>query len=264
MELLDYLNRYGLSSLEENFHIKVNFNEEKNLYLLKYDCLNSPMGEVVVQQACGAIFQKKEDKWSCVCAPFYKFFNAGEAFAAELDWETASIQEKIDGSLVKMYFANGEWNCATNGMPDAHDAPIGFDENLSFYDLICEAFNGEEELKEFYKGLDTDITYLFELVSPKNRLVVKYGETALYALGKRNLIDFKELAIDATDRTYMEEFGIKFPKVYQFAKEMDITQEGFVVCDGNFNRIKIKPSDSELRFAKCNLGRIKDELFKIN
>lgn len=247
MEILDYLNEYGLDKLVETYHLKVK--EDNDFVLLKYDYLESPMGELVVEQARGSIFRKENDKWACICMPFYKFYNYGEEYVAKIDWKTASIQEKIDGSLIKFFNADGEWYCATNGMPNAKKAPTSFDENISYYNLICEVMGGEEQLNDFLRGLDADYTYMFELVSKKNKLVIDYKENALYGLGKRCMIDFKEDKLTSEDRNYMEEFGIKFPKTYQFAdlaatikfaKEMDISQEGFVVCDGNFSRIKIK------------------------
>ena len=38
----------------------------------------------------------------------------------------------------------------------------------------------------FLCELDTDLTYMFELVGPYNRIVIPYDEPAIYFLGARN------------------------------------------------------------------------------
>lgn len=67
----------------------------------------------------GTIVQK--DSNNIVCYPFSKFFNAGEHHAANLEWPTAVFTEKLDGSLIKLYFleADGQWVVATNNTIDA-------------------------------------------------------------------------------------------------------------------------------------------------
>lgn len=67
----------------------------------------------------GTIIQKDTNK--VVCYPFSKFFNAREHHAAELDWSTAVFTEKLDGSLIKLYFLEAEtqWVVATNNTVDA-------------------------------------------------------------------------------------------------------------------------------------------------
>ncbi len=56
-----------------------------------------------------------------VCYPFSKFFNFGEKYTAQMDWETAVFTEKLDGSLIKLYFLESEnqWLIATNSTMDA-------------------------------------------------------------------------------------------------------------------------------------------------
>ena len=51
-------------------------------------------------QCRGLILRK--DTNQPVCVPFYKFFNLGEEQAHAIDWGTASVYEKVDGSLIKV------------------------------------------------------------------------------------------------------------------------------------------------------------------
>jgi hypothetical protein len=91
--------------------------------------------------------------------------------------------------------------------------------------------------------LDRDYTYMFELTSPFNRIVIRYEGVNLWYLGRRNILNHEE------DSEGLRLEGLKYPEVYPHhslaeciaaAHEMGDDEEGYVVCDANFNRIKIK------------------------
>ncbi|KKM74283.1 hypothetical protein LCGC14_1401830 [marine sediment metagenome] len=69
-----------------------------NLVCFKYHMIDSPMGERIVQE-CRGIILDEEDNWNVVSRSFNKFFNIFEGHAAEIDWDTACVQEKLDGCL---------------------------------------------------------------------------------------------------------------------------------------------------------------------
>jgi hypothetical protein len=91
-----------------------------------------------------------------------------------------------------------------------------------------------------YDLLNKNYTYSFELVSPYNRVVVPYKEIKLYHTGTRNNITLEELN---------EDIGVQKPKQYRFdtltdaissVQNMPFSEEGYVVVDANWNRVKIK------------------------
>jgi hypothetical protein len=103
---------------------------------------------------------------------------------------------------------------------------------------------------------------MFELVGPYNRVVIPYEEPAIYFLGARNKYTGEEFSCTALE---MGAFGVgKFrrPKPYsltsvddciKLAKTFSWDQEGFVVADAQFNRVKIKsPSYVLAHFARNN------------
>ena len=57
------------------------------------------------------------ERCEVVCWPFRKFGNHNEGYADTIDWSTARVQEKVDGSIVKLWYdeANGKWQFSTNG-----------------------------------------------------------------------------------------------------------------------------------------------------
>jgi hypothetical protein len=68
--------------------------------ILKYNQIESDFSEPVVRESRGIILDEEND-YEVVCKAFDKFFNYGEELAANIDWKTAKIQEKVDGCLSK-------------------------------------------------------------------------------------------------------------------------------------------------------------------
>lgn len=212
-----------------------------------------------VQEARGIILNCKELK--VVCWPFRKFGNYGESYVDDIDWESARVQQKVDGSIIKLWFnkITDNWQVSTNGLIDAREAFID-GKTVSFYELFEKARNNQH-LE--YDKLDKNMTYIFELVSPFNRVVIKYPEERIYHIGTRSNISGEEFDVD---------IGVIKPKGYQIhtlddcieaAKNLnldcDVTNlaaEGFVVVDKNWHRIKIKSPEYVLVHHALNGGNI--------
>ena len=76
-----------------------NVSEDGNYYLIKYNQIRSDFSNKAVCQARGIILRKTDNK--IVCWPFEKFFNYGEKYASSINWDSAKVQEKIDGCCDK-------------------------------------------------------------------------------------------------------------------------------------------------------------------
>jgi hypothetical protein len=234
-----------------------------------------------VREARGLILDQSND-WNVVAYPFKRFFNDGEGPADPIDWSTARVQEKVDGTLIIMYYYADKWRIATKGSPDASGSvgdhnwieggksvPMTF-ERL-FWHSIEYWLEGLSKTGQF----NEDHTYMWELTSPWNRVVCDYtvlgpmGEmvdgngTILFLddledktgyagdgsrvtlIGVRNNRTLQEISVDEyrDDVHYVvREFPLgTLSEVVSAAAALNpIRQEGFVVVDGNFNRIKIK------------------------
>jgi hypothetical protein len=219
--------------------------------IMKYNQLSSDFNEEMVREARGSIFYQEPytGVWECVCHPFEKFGNYGESYVPQIDWETARVQEKVDGSLIKIWY-HGGWHISTNGTVDARYA-MTQDGKTSYYDLVLRALKEHGAVDKFFKALYRDVTYMFELVSPDNRMTVPYNETRLYLIGARDNEQDYELDPEWLHRVF--EFKvpgmIKIPKSYPLqtledciaaVEAMGADEEGFVVCDTLFNRVKVK------------------------
>ena len=195
-----------------------------------------------VQEARGIILDL--DTLDVVCWPFRKFGNYQESYVDEIDWSSARVQEKIDGSIIKLYFWNGEWRWATNNTIFAETCRIS-SSSKSFYDLITSAVN---YTAIDYTKLNTQYTYIFELVSPENRIVIEYPSTKLYHLGTRDNVTGEEYDIDIgveKTKTYpITTFDECLEAITKLNVSLDdIAHEGFVVVDKNYHRIKVKTSE---------------------
>lgn len=233
----------------EPYFIKATW--DNNYVILKYNQLASDFTNEIVRECRGCILylpERRNDLADIVCYPFEKFGNHGESYVPEIDWASAKVREKVDGSLIKCWYHLGEWHISTNSTIDARTAPTQI-EGVSFYDIFMRALEKNGNSADFFMSLDQDYTYMFELVSPETRVTIEYSETAIYYLGARNMLHFNEVEYPQCTVDFKFFPFVKRPAVYSLStlescieavNLMDANEEGFVVCDKFFNRIKIK------------------------
>lgn len=193
-----------------------------------------------VQEARGIIIDTKT--LDVVCWPFRKFGNYGEYYADSIDWSTARVQEKVDGSIMKLWNDGERWRVSTNSAI-TNDQPVRFGSH-SLTDLFWKA---AEKQHLDTDRLDPSETYIFELVSPDNTIVIEYPETAIYHIGTRS---------NVTGEERNEDIGIMRPASYPLhsldacidaAGKLNaggkVNREGYVVVDSHWNRVKVKSPD---------------------
>jgi hypothetical protein len=210
--------------------------EHPELITFKYDQVKSKPHLKVVRVARGIILNSK-DNWNVVAFPFVRFFNEGESQADEIDWSTSRVYDKLDGSIIIMYWYGDKWNFATSGTPDAR----------TLLPLIRKiwAEKGYSYPSEEYRSK----TFMFEMLSPENQIVVPQFTNQLVLIGVRDISTFKEE--DPELIAYCLGYSVVQTHTYSslrvlivFAKGMSKQfGEGFVVCDQNFRRLKIKSED---------------------
>lgn len=229
--------------LWKDYRIRVKKDQSYAIFNYSFDC---DFADPLVQEARGIILDTQ--KLEVVCWPFRKFGNHNESYADPIDWASARVLEKVDGSIIKLWYDSRKpgWQFSTNATVRAESASVESFSELSFHDLICRAENYGDIP---FDVLDRDMTYIFELVSPSTQVVVPYDRTMLYHLGTRSNLTGRELDVN---------IGICKPKMYPIhslaecvetavrlnqAGGEEIRAEGFVVVDGNWNRVKVKSPD---------------------
>lgn len=240
-----WLREHSLAELCTTYAIKANRHGEfPNLVQLKYDQILSPMSEPMVRECRGVILDESGGVggWKVVAFPYTKFFNHGEGHAAAIDWTSAQVYEKLDGSLMTLYWYEGRWRVASSGMPDGA-GPVYGSGSLTFSGLFWRTW---EALGYKLPTLGLDYTFMFELMTPQNRIVVPHATPRLVLHGVRFLRGFYEMAPEG----FADFFGWECVKSFPLGTIADViaaaaaiapaSGEGYVVRDGAFNRVKVK------------------------
>ena len=239
--------------------------EDEDYALIKYDMVNSDFTQPIVNECRGIIIDKHTNKAHALS--FFKFYNIQEELHADIDWKTARVQEKVDGSKILYWYDEykNKWQVSTSGTLDAYKAQVN-DSGITFGQLFDTALLNSikvgitdfEKLHAFDETLREQYCYTFELVSPESRIVVPYKKTELYFIGLRSTYGFTEFK---TENSVLSDL-FKTPKSYPLhtledclraTENMGFDEEGFVVVDDNWNRVKIKSPEYVLaHHARAN------------
>ena len=223
------------------YNLKIS--EDDGFVLFKYNQIASDFSQEICQEARGLILDT-QDNFRVVRYAFKKFFNIDEGFAAHIDWDTAVASEKIDGSIMSVWYARGKWHLSTNGTIDAFKAELS---GVGPYKTFGELFESVLPLSTF-TNYNKHRCWTFELVSPYNKVVIDYPETKVYLLSVRDMNSLEELDFDAVEMI-ADANNMAVPERYDLNNETDYRQlveqmpeghEGIVVRDGNGERVKIK------------------------
>ena len=207
-----------------------------NLILFNYSQIDSDPSNEIVKEARGTIIEDRTFK--PICVGFKRFYNIDESYAAKIDWNTAVATSKEDGTLFFIYWYNDKWHIKTRSTFDAEEALMGNAKFTNFKELF-------DYLVSFYPNfsydkLNKNYVYCLEGCSDFNRIVIKYNKPCLFHLMTRDMSTLQEIDV---------EIGILKPKKYKLnnekdyrklVKDMGDNNEGIVVCDADFDRVKIK------------------------
>lgn len=242
--LINWLNAHGLELLADK-DIRVARDERyPNLFNLKYGTILADKSDPIVCACRGAVVERVDNDgdhspyFRLVAYAFDRFFNLGEGQAAEIDWSSASVYEKYDGSLIKLFHWKDHWVVSTSGSVGGA-SEVGAS-GLSFEELFWQTFYNVGYSKW---NLDTDNCYIFELCCPENRIVVNYAEPQLRLLGVRNRRDnFVELPLCDFAECFAvaESYDFGADELVEAVNARGADHEGFIVCDAHGNRIKVK------------------------
>jgi hypothetical protein len=257
MELIKFLEPYkngremeALEILNKEFLIKNRIMNGK--VLLKYH-RQADKALKIVRECRGTILSL--DGFKVVSLPLEKFGNHGESYApTDIDITKSKILEKADGTCCSLYWdqINGKWCVQTLAQPEAQETAKGFTtegrHTFKWYELFWNTFALYSDI-DLLEKLDKDWTYVFELCTPWNKVIIRYDKPTLYFLAMRNKKTFLE---DWPEKSVL--YGIfEKPKTYDYgsideiikiAKEkLTKDEEGFILIDENFRRIKIKSAE---------------------
>lgn len=259
----EYLRSRSFADLKRDMGVKVRPSTCGSKFSLNYCQISSDPVDLLHRECRGLIVRPgiplPKDDWenrvvgdvSVIAYPLSRFFNFGDSNAANVDWADKNLRvyEKLDGTMCVFYFDNhkSQWCVGTRAVSEA-DLLLN-DSEHTFYTLFMLGLQqtlGVSGSQRFISYANKSLTYVFELTSPFNRVVVNYPATSVTLLAVRELHNGLEL--DHVNEA--AKFELPVPKTWTindphaltlFVDDADPTKlEGAVVCDSSFRRVKVK------------------------
>lgn len=233
-EILKRIDWDVLNNHIDNNKIIANKHPEYDIWILNYSpkVHSKKLWDLYTLSCRGMIV---DSDGNILARPFKKFFNVEEHDPSDINFtQNFDVFEKMDGSLILLFYYEPykEWVVTSRG---------------SFF-----SDQSKEAAKMFNKGdfknLDTNYTYLFEVIYPENRIVVDYGtKRDLVLLGVIETSSGLEMLHEDLVGYYSKYFNIvpklkiKTFKELNDLRELDEdNREGFVIRFESGFRIKMK------------------------
>ena len=276
LETVRFLREYsdpveGLTQLKSRYLINARMHRELDgVVQLRYSPRAKPADHPIVCECRGLILDATRD-WAVIAFPFRRFFNYRSERAAQLDWASARVYEKIDGSMTTLYYCRGAWRVSSSKRPDGSSILGTFNDDGG---IPCDSFFWGLWHMEGYALPDADVLksaretrgesiedvrarcYLFELSSPRHPIVVRYDRESLRFLGARDRRTHRELIsmrlADDYAWRHAPEISLWTSSIEESSRSIELVEahlkslenaEGLIICDAQFNRIKMKTPD---------------------
>jgi len=275
-----YLLNHSFQQLEDDHGVNCRFSSCGTKASLNYDNIMSKFGDKLAESCRGLIIrpsshpsgifhQLANEGWKntvvgeveIIAWPMNRFYNFEQTHegvvAVKWDDPKFRIYEKLDGTMCVLYWdqLHQHWCIATRSVPNA-DLPIFGNGDIllhagkTFSDLFFETLTsmfGDVHFSTLHEkfNLNKNITYVFELTTPINRVVVKYDIPKVTLLAARDLTTGREIEIEQHPIQYIPKaktWELKsIDELHSFVNSSNPSEcEGAVICDSNFNRQKIK------------------------
>jgi hypothetical protein len=156
-----------------------------------------------------------------ISASFPKFFNWSEQpdiSPVPTSLKNTTVVEKLDGSTLIVSKYNGQYILRTRGTVDAFTMANGHELEI-FKNTILS------KLSHIYTSDTWNYSWLFEWVSPINKIVLNYGdEPDWYLVGVINHDDYSLANQFSLDR-YATNLELKRPATYTFSSVQDMLRD---------------------------------------
>jgi hypothetical protein len=173
------------------------------------------------------------------------------------------VYDKLDGSLCTVYYYEKKWHVSSSGVPDASAHLTSFAQPTESHKIAEHQIEDKIKTSKGYVfselfwdiwnklnyqlPVDTTLCYMFEMVTPRHIILCQPKKEEIILHGVRDMKTLKELR----PQEIAKQNGWECIKSYdmfkslkdvvQSTREMNpIANEGYIVCDANFNRVKIK------------------------
>ena len=243
-----YLKKYGIENLEKDLSIQ--YKLYNDVMILNYNSHESPKFNPISDECRGLILDRHN--LNVLSKGFKRFYNDFEIpDVNKYDFSKAIITEKLDGTYISVWWDpyNNKWQTSTRKC--AYNEGTTLNTSKMFKELV-EIAIGDPNVR--FDGMNKDLTYIFELVSPYSRIITPYYNTDMYLLSviERN-IGF-EFPFDGFVKEVAEVLDVERPKRMSFStlgeirktlEEVDTCYEGYVCTfntndEGMYDRVRTK------------------------
>lgn len=178
-----------------------------------------------------------DNNGNIIAKGFNKFFNIEENKHTATN--SFKIYEKMDGSYISLFYYKNEWIVCSKGS-------FNSDYSKAAQDILNNKYPD-------YVNLDRHNNYIFEIISPTLRIVVKYDDEDLILIGIVNNLTLEEydvaqyhkenkLSFNLVNEIFLKEDNNQ--NIFTYLKQLNLNnKEGFVVLFDNKQRCKIKFTD---------------------
>lgn len=289
-QVQEYLLNHSFKELREEHGVKFRPSTCGRKVSMNYDMIEAHDSNKIAQECRGLVLAKVDHsvfdgdseiigETIIVARPFHRFFNLGQEAAAKIDFNDPSTRfyEKLDGTLCIVYFDTyqDKWHVATRSVCEA-DLPIDGYGEITFRELFLKALvESVPKIQDYNPSVDSvsklDLwfnmnlsrsrTYMFELCTEQNIVVVKHKGYNLFLLGVRDTEKGFEYNLEkfaSTGIPLAPSFKLSsLEDMVNFVSDRDPSSyEGIVACDSKFRRVKCKNA------GYMALGRVKDSALK--
>jgi hypothetical protein len=235
------MNKILLQSMIAEGYVQVNPHPSANLFIYNYTSqaqYDQKWNEVTLQ--CRGLIMN--GNLEVVARPLSKFFNIEELNPKDIPAEPFDVFEKLDGSMGILYFIENKPFIATRGSFSSDQAIVAT--NILY-----------EQYQPTFHLLNPNLTYIFEIIYPANRIVVDYGDT-------KDLILLAILDTKSGQELPLENIGFPLVKKYDGIEDYSIlksleeeNKEGFVVRFKSGFRLKVKFAEyARLHYIMTNVS----------
>ena len=257
----------AIENLKEKYGISVK--EYDDIVVLNYSQIDSPRFNKLSDDCRGLILSK--DFKEIYSRSFTRFYNYGEGNRFDFNFSNSCIMEKLDGSLMMMWYhpkkklwyvssrkmAYGEGQTSYGGSTyrNLFMKCLNIDENISDEDFTIYI---NKKLNKYQ-----NYTFIFEMTSPENRIVTPYSDYKVYLIGVRNNNPDIEKSYEDIAEFVKYFDNVYLPRMYNFGnidevqvslRELGPLEEGYVCFDKESEiRVKVKsPAYVAIHYLRDN------------
>lgn len=245
LKVQEFLKTHSIQDLVNKYAIKVTYSEDGRLVILSYNQIESPKRDTITRECRSLCLETESGSWQIVGRSFFRFFNLGEYKEDDktIDWSNITVEEKCDGSLITLYWFDGEWRINTKSSFGNGEMIGG--SGITWKEKFFSILNIHN-----LDLLSKSHSYIFELCSRFNKVVRTYPEDRIYlltAVHNNTGQELNEILLDGLAQHLSahrpERFTLNsLESITKFLSEhSDPTFEGFVIRSGN-SRFKQKSS----------------------